>query len=406
MLRFDSRYRTDGEYMRYSLLVAPLWLLLIVPVDLAAQEYLGFQRLPMPEAAVAPRVAPAAFTADPAARGVWDVPIATTPTAYDAGPLDMEPMQAPPEMVDYGTGGAHVYVQADALFWHRVGTGCDDVLATNVTTGDSLLSTGDLNFNGTGGFRTLVGWRPQSCCAHCSAWELSYFGIFGWDANQQVRGANDLAIPGDLGLASNNFFLTDILDISYRSQFNNIELNCIKSCCLGCGTTIDFLCGFRYINLNEELSITGTDFQEGTSSYNVQADNNLLGLQLGGRYTSQFTSCWSYQLTGKAGLFYNAVHQSQQATDFPNVGGAFSLRDPIGNDGSAVAALGELDFVLIRRLNDMWSLRLGYSVLGIGGLALAPDQLDFTDTTTSGSDLNTNGWMFLHGGLAGLEARW
>jgi hypothetical protein len=82
------------------------------------------------------------------------------------------------------------------------------------------------------------------------------------------------------------------------------------------------------------------------------------------------------------------------------------LRDPIAADGTAVAALGELDVVLIRRLSDMWSLRLGYSVIGLGGLALAPDQLDFTDTSLSGSNVNSQGWIFLHGLLAGVEARW
>ena len=235
--------------------------------------------------------------------------------------------------------------------------------------------------------------------------ELTYWGIFGWNADQQVTGAGNLAIPGDLGLASNNFFLADILDFNYQSQFNNVELNCVKSCCVCCGQ-IDFLCGFRYINVSEDFTITGTDFQEGTSSYNVHTDNNLYGFQLGSRYTSQFAGPWSYQVTGKAGLFLNAVQQSQLATDFPNTGGAFSLRDRTGDEGTAVAALGELDFVLIRQLNDMWSLRLGYSAIGLGGLALAPDQLDFTDTATSGTDLNTTGWVFLHGGLAGLEARW
>jgi hypothetical protein len=319
----------------------------------------------------------------------------------DEPPLPQESVYMP------SYSGPNYYLQADGLYWHRVGTGCDDILAQNTTTGDSLLSTGDTHFNGTGGFRLNFGWRPTGClgCLNCCAMELTYFGIFGWNANQQVTGAGNLAIPGDLGLASNNFFLADVLDYNYQSQFNNVELNCVKSCCLCCGQ-IDFLCGFRYINLNEDFTITGTDFQEGTSSYNVHTDKNLYGMQLGGRYTSQLSGPWSYQLTGKAGLFLNAVQQSQLATDFPNTGGAFALRNRTGDEGTAVAALGELDFILIRRLNDMWSLRVGYTAIGLGGLALAPDQLDFTDTATSGSDLHTTGWVFLHGGLAGLEARW
>ena len=72
------------------------------------------------------------------------------------------------------------YVLADALYWHRVGTGCDDVLVTNTSLpagADTVLSTSDLHFNGTGGFRFLVGWRPNpACCPLCCAWELSYWG--------------------------------------------------------------------------------------------------------------------------------------------------------------------------------------------------------------------------------------
>jgi len=173
-----------------------------------------------------------------------------------------------------------------------------------------------------------------------------------------------------------------------------------------CCSRIDFLCGFRYINLNETFKITGTDFQEGTSNYNTHTDNNLYGFQLGGRYTKYWSDLWSFQMTGKSGLFWNDVHETQAATDFPNNSNPFSLRDRIGARGSAVAMLGELDFILIRRLNDTWSLRMGYTVIGLGGLALAPDQLDFTDTPTSGSQLHTNGWIFVHGAVLGLQARW
>jgi hypothetical protein len=49
---------------------------------------------------------------------------------------------------------------------------------------------------------------------------------------------------------------------------------------------------------------------------------------------------------------------------------------------------------------------LGYNLIWIEGVALAPDQLDFTNTTTSGSGIDTDGGVFLHGVNAGLEARW
>jgi len=39
-------------------------------------------------------------------------------------------------------------------------------------------------------------------------------------------------------------------------------------------------------------------------------------------------------------------------------------------------------------------------------VALASDQLDFTDTAASGTQISNSGWIFAHGALAGLEMRW
>lgn len=343
-----------------------------------------------------------------------------TATAIDEAPLEYSPVQIIEEQAvapEVGTSkflGEEIgscrqfYFQGDGLYWDRVGTGCNQILAidTNLTAGsDAILRSDTLNFNGAGGTRFLIGWTPDPCrCSRCCALELSYFGLYNWEANSRLTGAGNLAIPGDLGLASNNFFGADILDFNYRSSLNNIELNCVKTCCL-CDATLDFLCGFRFITLQERFTITGTDFQEGTSSYDVKANNYLYGVQLGGRYTRHFCQ-WSLQLTGKAGVFANDASQSQIATDFPTVGGPFLLRDRVGADSTTVAALGEVGITAIRPINDTWSLRLGYMAIGLGGVALAPDQLDFSGTFQSGNDLHATGWIFLHGAVLGAEARW
>lgn len=345
--------------------------------------------------------------------------------AYDGGLVaDESPIQYSPIQIleDNGTAdvgpskimetevapGRSFYFQADGLYLDRVGTGCNQFVAldTNLSPGsDGILQTDNLNFNPTGGTRFLIGWTPDPCrCSRCCAWELSYFGLYGWRAHANIVGAGNLAIPGDLGLASNNYFGADILDINYRSSLNNIELNCIKSCCL-CDSQIDFICGLRVLTLQERFTITGTDFQEGTGVYDVKANNYLYGGQLGGRYTRHY-NYWSLQLVGKAGVFYNSISQEQHVTDFPITTAPFLLRAPIGANDGSVAALGELGVTAIRPINDTWSLRLGYMALGIGGVALAPDQLDFTDTFTSGSSIHSNGWIFAHGVTLGAEARW
>jgi hypothetical protein len=309
-----------------------------------------------------------------------------------------------------------VYVQADALYWDRVGTGCDRVLAvdTNVAVpGDDTLLTGnDLRFGYAPGMRVLVGWRPDPCrCCWCSAWELSYFGLFNWHAGAAVTGDNNLAIPGTLGLSSNNFYGSEEIRADYNAELHNLELNCIKSCCLDPCTQIDFLCGFRFLALFEDFALTGTDLQEpanNSTAYHVSTENYLYGFQMGGRLRRNW-ECWAVELWSKAGVFLNDAQQRQGAVDSPldpATGLDFPLRDLTGSDGQNVAALGELGVTFIRRITDCWSVRIGYQVLGIGGLALAPDQLDFNNTLASGTALHKDGWIFLHGAHVGVEACW
>ena len=308
-----------------------------------------------------------------------------------------------------GHGGHFLYVQADALFWDRVGTGCDTVLvldANQPAGANDVLSTDQFDFDYEPGVRVLVGFVPDPCaCPHCSAWEVSYFGIFDWSDSIAATGAGNLSVPGDLGLVSNNFSGADEIRVDYDSELHSVEFNCIHSCCQ-CWGSIDFLAGFRYINLDENLSIIGTDVQEGTSSYDVNTNNDLYGFQMGGRVRRRWHDCWTLELLGKAGVFYNDAEQSQIVTDSPIVGSPFVLRSPRTNSDDAVAGLGEMRVTLIRALNNVWSFRVGYDVLTIGGLALAPDQLDFTNTLASGTDVDAESWIFVHGGHLGFEARW
>jgi hypothetical protein len=308
-------------------------------------------------------------------------------------------------------GGGHrsaFYVQADVLYWDRVGNGCDQVvvLDTSLPAGaDTVLTTEDFDFDFEPGIRVLVGYVPDPClCPHCSAWEATYFGVFDWDDSLVATGAGSLAIPGDLGLVSNNFSGADEIRLLYDSELHSVELNCVHCCCQ-CWGTIDFLAGVRFISLEEDLSIVGTDLQEGTSSYDIETSNDLYGFQMGGRLRRHYCR-WTLELLGKAGVFYNDSEQSQVVTDSPFVGAPFVLRSPRTTDEGTVAGLGEMGMTLIRPLGDVWSFRIGYNALTLGGVALATEQLDFTNTLSSGTRLNDEGWIFVHGAHIGLEACW
>jgi hypothetical protein len=275
-------------------------------------------------------------------------------------------------------------------------------LVLNLNTQESLISTGDLDFDAGWGIRAGFGFRQ------CGSWgwEFEYLGVFDQDAGRSVELADGLAIPGDLGLFTNNFFFADEVSVRYTSQINNAEINRVCCCCCSdgpcCSRSVECIYGFRYLNLNEEFELVSTDLQEGTSTYDVHTNNNLFGVQIGNR-VRQSCGRWSVEGTGKAGIFGNAAEQhSDPIIDFP----AFQVRPGRSASSGNVAFVGDLNLTAIYQINSVWGARLGYNVIFIEGVALAPDQLDFTNTPSSGSGIDTDGSVFLHGINAGLEARW
>jgi hypothetical protein len=308
------------------------------------------------------------------------------------------------------------YGQAEALFLYRdngslvrpiiVDTSAPlPVGAVPLGADNTLLRTVDLRFAVEPGLRVLLGYRINE--RH--ALEFSYFSIFDWARTIEVIGDDNLAIPGDLGLASNDFYNASIMRVDYSATLNSFELNGLLTDCYceeaadSCSPrlmrVLSLFAGFRYLNLDEEFNIRPTDFDEGTSDYNVRTENDLYGAQIGARIRRQ-RDRFGWDLTCKAGVFGNSAEQSQFVTDFPP---PFELRTHRSRRGGNVAFVGELGWSLSYQLTPHWGVRGGYNLMWIEGVALAPDQLDFTRTPTSGTQLHSQGGLFLHGASVGVE---
>ncbi|MCA9246452.1 MAG: BBP7 family outer membrane beta-barrel protein [Planctomycetales bacterium] len=280
------------------------------------------------------------------------------------------------------------------------------MLVNDVNTTNTLISSGDLNFSAAGGFRVGAGF-----CL-CNGWtlEAQFLGGLNHVATSRVTGVNNLALPGDLGLSVNNFFLADEVDVRYESNLNSPEINFVCCCCCCdnscCGSGVcdscEYFVGLRYIDFSEELAIRSNDLQEGISTYRVRTYNNLYGGQIGLR-RRRCWGRWSLEGTGKAGIYANDASQVQDPIyDFPNI----QYRSRREAEDTVAAFAGELNLSGIYHINDIWGIRGGYNLLWIEGVALAPDQLDFTDTALSGTTIDTNGSVFFHGASIGLEARY
>ena len=102
-------------------------------------------------------------------------------------------------------------------------------------------------------------------------------------------------------------------------------------------------------------------------------------------------------------MFGNDAQQEQYVLDWDNE--PFTVPARIARP-RPVAFVGELNLTGIYRLNDVWNLRAGYNLIWIAGVALAPDQLDFSGTAPGRQPAQQRREVFLHGVSGGLEARW
>jgi hypothetical protein len=186
------------------------------------------------------------------------------------------------------------------------------------------------------------------------------------------------------------------MTLSTNAEMHNAELN------VRVGDPSDFqlLGGFRYFRFDEYLNIQATDSDSGTSDYTVNASSDLFGFQLGGEKVFSYGR-WIARGTGKAGVFGGDIKQSTFLGDFNNTA---VIRDSRTGDQS-ISFLGEIGASIGFAMTENCSLEGGYGLLWAENVARAGEQLDFTDTATSGTDLSPHGGAFLHGATISLVYR-
>jgi Putative beta barrel porin-7 (BBP7) len=258
----------------------------------------------------------------------------------------------------------------------------------------SALNTGDFGFDWKAGPDLTLGYRPTPK----DAWEITYFGLLDWhDIESRTTAAADLSLPGALG-GTLFFNGADTVVTSYTSRINDAEINYFWK--PEPWSNWMFLAGMRYFNVDERFDTLAESLGNGSSFYNIHTINNLWGAQTGARYRIDRVH-WSWMVDGKAGVYGNNATQRQVV----GVSGGALTRDA-GQNEDNWAFVGQLDATITYHLGKYWEAMAGYNVLWVDGLALAPDQLDFTSTPASGTSLNHNGSLFMHGVHAGVACRW
>ena len=173
--------------------------------------------------------------------------------------------------------------------------------------------------------------------------------------------------------------------------------------------------GFRWFQVEDELelayNIDGTAGYQAADLYeNVDVENNLFGYQFGGRLSYCLNNRTTLNIGGKFGLYGNRAevrHRvgTQTALAYLN-GSATDVIDTEDSD-TVLATLGELDLGLGYRFSNCWTVRGGYRLMGLTGVATAVDSLptNYSSVANSGR-VDANDSYVIHGGYVGLEFNW
>jgi hypothetical protein len=157
---------------------------------------------------------------------------------------------------------------------------------------------------------------------------------------------------------------------------------------------------FEYITVNDT---------NGIADFDVNTNNSLTGFQMGG-------DLWFCVIPGlriggeaKAGIFGNHASQGSTIT-------ATSLVLPFEEQVKVndVAFVGNLDLLMLYRLNYNWTLKVGYQFLFVDGVALASENFNPTPpaifsgggTLIRRPTINDNGNALYHGLMLGAEFMW
>jgi len=300
------------------------------------------------------------------------------------------------------------YALADALFWQRDNQAANrPIVVAEDGAPEVVMNARDLQFPVAGGVRAFYGRRsPED-----GGWEVGYFGVYGQTATNRVGAIppDFVQVPDPLGgvLTTDGEFVT----AKYSSLLNSAEVNLFATDSDWVDSpsgwlTVDWLAGFRFVGLEEDAALLTecclTDDSVRTVPYRVRTRNNMFGAQLGVRGRRSWDR-WAVEGWAKGGLMGVAQEQIQDPlVDYTG----FLQRPALSRSGGEVGFVGDLTMSVVYRLTDVWGIRAGYSVLWIDGLALAPDQFDFSTNAGSGTSLVNSSGVFYQGANLGLEARW
>lgn len=231
-----------------------------------------------------------------------------------------------------------------------------------------------------------------------SSFEASYMEIAQWQGDHTVRGQGTLSFPFTDSSYAQDFTRADEARAAYDSKFYNVEFNYWG---YSSPPRVDYfsaawIAGLRYMNLREHFDVS-FHRSGNKSTYKIETHNHLIGPQLGANIQMNPIRCLSWDFNVKVGYFLDYAKQESSLGDRDN---SIKLRDFEKHECTGtllVDVLASLSFYF----GNHFSIRSGYQMIYLTGLALAPEQVDKNVDPHSGKHLDTKGEATIHGLFVG-----
>ncbi len=306
---------------------------------------------------------------------------------------------------------------ADAIYMTHQSPRALNVLLDFALT--PLLNTRNLEFDHEFGARYAV--SRNNILGEPLDLEVSFFEIDDWSASRAFADAGLAAGFGAGGLpytliadSSGGFFPAVTANFLYTSELRDVEAN-LKS---SIADWIELQAGFRYMKYTESYQVSGTDggpfvfplpiapFQQ-----SIRTKNNLMGGQVGANVDIAEIGPWSLGVIGKVAVMFNdASMTNSYSGQFMGAVPGVITNKSTSAQSDVVSFLGEAGCNANLELGPVFSIQLGYQLMWLESVALAPDQILNTNynagaaaaAVTTGLDRSSN--VFFHGGFVGVTA--
>ena len=288
--------------------------------------------------------------------------------------------------------------------------------------GPIVLSTDDLDMEFADGFRATYSFLVGPS----TGLELGYFGTHEWNSTASVTGASDLfTVFSNFGTV----FIGPVQGfpqtadaavfhgIDYSSELHNAELNLrrrwVSANCLLHGS---YLAGLRYTRLNEYFSHNTRVADGGFLDFDLATQNDAIGAQIGTDLFVCVSPRFKVGAEIEGGVYGNNARSlaNVRTLEVDDVNPAIqTAAHPINNEAlseSDVAFIGEASAIAMFRVTPRLTIRGGYTVMFMDGMALASENLNVNQSpfgnVNRSPNLSTNGEVFYHGANAGITWTW